>query len=129
MDGAMEKALRRRFPGLTEAGLSQAALGTSVGGLGWRKPSDVALGAALAGAAQALPKVRMMAGLMRRAGLITSDTIMAYWVRQANASVCALIGQGLVIYRGPYRVAGTFYLSLGHLSSMALLVLPLQCAL
>ena len=50
-----------------------------MGGLGWRKPSDVALGAALAGAVQATPKVRMMAGMLQQAGLVASSTIMEHY--------------------------------------------------
>ena len=67
----------RLFPGHTEEGHAQAALGAAVGGLGWRRATDSARPANLAALLMAAPAVGSMAEAATRAGLLRSGTLEA----------------------------------------------------
>jgi hypothetical protein len=69
-DHIMREAMDRLFPGLTPECFEQASLGAFVGGLGWRKASDVARPANLAALIQAEPKLRAMMATAVHAGLL-----------------------------------------------------------
>ena len=74
-DDATKDAVDRLFPGLTPEGHLQASLGAAVGGLGWRRASDIALSANLAALIMATPKVRSMAAAAVYAGLLPSGIV------------------------------------------------------
>jgi hypothetical protein len=67
-DDAARCTADRLFPGLTDEFHKQAALSVRLGGLGWRRATEVALPAALAALVAAAPKVRSMAAA-EKAGL------------------------------------------------------------
>eukprot|EP00974_Lingulodinium_polyedra_P036406 3491697-Lingulodinium_polyedra.AAC.1 len=58
------------------------------------------------------------------------STDESFWAAQSDAWVSTIIGQGLVIFAapGPAVLSTAFYLSLGSMSNMALLGLPLQAS-
>ena len=84
MDRVQMDMLKRVVPNMDEDSVYQATLGQSLGGLGWRLASDVALGAALAGHITALPKVRIMAWDMQRAGLLNAGVITEHLERRIS---------------------------------------------
>ena len=69
-DEAGRETLDRLFSGLTPEGHDQAALCAALGGLGWRKASDIARPANLAALVQTSPLVRGMAAVAVQAGLL-----------------------------------------------------------
>ncbi len=69
--------LDRLFPGPTTEGHEQATLAASVGGLGWRRASDVARPANLGALVMATPKVHSMAQAAARAGLLSDGQVEA----------------------------------------------------
>jgi hypothetical protein len=74
-DTATREAMDQLFPGLTRESHEQASFGAALGGLGWRRASDIARLANLAALLQAGPKVRAMAAATVRAGLLRPDQL------------------------------------------------------
>ena len=69
-DNLTHDVMDRLFPGLTPESHEQGSLSAAVGGLGWRKASDIARSANLAALLQAGPRVRGMAAATVHAGLL-----------------------------------------------------------
>ena len=65
------------FPGLSELGYQQAALGVAVGGLGWRRATKDAVPANLAALTTSAPLVRWMAQDLESAGLAPAGAVLA----------------------------------------------------
>eukprot|EP00973_Karenia_brevis_P002274 305165-Karenia_brevis.AAC.1 len=79
----------RLFPGMTPESHEQATLAAAVGGLGWRKASEVALPANLGALVMAAPKVRTMAAAAEKAGLLpvgSVDSLLQERTRQVEAA-------------------------------------------
>ena len=74
-DARTRVELDRLFPGLTEESHSQASLGPSVGGLGWRRASEIARPANLGALIMAEPKVKSMAASAAHAGLLPAGQL------------------------------------------------------
>ena len=83
-DAVQDDALRRLCPGLDELGLRQAALGASVGGLGRRRATSIALPACLASAVLTTPKLATLAGAIDRAGLIPGHLIVDHYAARTG---------------------------------------------
>ena len=69
-DQCTREAMDRLFPGLTPEAHEQATLAAVLGGLGWRRASDIAQAANLGALVAATPKVRSMAQAAVQAGLL-----------------------------------------------------------
>ena len=81
-DDAARSTADRLFSGLTDESHRQAALSVRLGGLGWRRATDIALPASLAALVAAAPKVKSMAAA-EKAGLLP--------VGQAGELLAALV--------------------------------------
>ena len=85
-DARTRVELDRLFPGLTEESHSQASLGPSVGGLGWRRASEIACPANLGALIMAEPKVKSMAASAAHAGLRPQDNSRSASLPRSAAS-------------------------------------------
>ena len=93
--GAFDKVSRttmdRLFPGLTDESHDQAALATSLGGVGWRRAADVALPANLGALVAAAPKIRTMAEAAERAGLLPRALLGQLLAEQVGGAAAAYL--------------------------------------
>eukprot|EP00973_Karenia_brevis_P022932 3157984-Karenia_brevis.AAC.1 len=78
-DAVLNSTLERIAPGLDEAGLSQAELCVSAGGLGWRHAKSIALPANVAGRVAARPKIKELAHAMDTAGLLPATSFLNHF--------------------------------------------------
>ena len=86
----------RLFPGLTPESHEQATLSAYVGGLGWRRASEIALSANLGVIVMATPKIHSMAEAMVRAGLLRPgqiESVLATRTRQVEDTYLATLDE------------------------------------
>ena len=74
-DARTRVEMDRLFPGLAAESHAQAALGPAVGGLGWRRATEIARPANLGALIMAEPKVRSMAASAAHAGLLRAGQL------------------------------------------------------
>ena len=74
-DASTRAEMDRLFPHLTDESREQASLSVAVGGLGWRRATDIARAANLSALVMARPFVRSMAAAAVRAGLMSEGVL------------------------------------------------------
>ena len=85
-DAVGRETLERLFPGMTDEGYLQAALGDSQAGLGWKQALDVARPAHLGGLIAAGPRVKAMFKACEVAGLLDAAALEDRLSRRLEAA-------------------------------------------
>ena len=90
-DDLVHSAMDRFFPGLTAESYDQATLSASLGGVGWRRATDVATAANIGALVAAGPLIRSMSAAASHAGLLPHGVLEQRLEVKTDAASASLL--------------------------------------